>query len=144
MSMPEVVDTDPAEIGGSSYGLPWTFEIGPGSVVFCTCILAGNYVRANSWEISKNVKGRGIQNDGFLAGFAVRQEEHASFEVHMLPFQMQDFAQPRAREDQQPDGGRSMWSNQGSPVFLLRGVLRGWFGFVDQIGVCTENLIRID
>ena len=78
-------------------------------------------------------EGRGIEHHGFLARLAFRQEQQAALEVDMLPFQVQDFAQPAAGEQQQPDRRRRMRTDDGTAL-ALGDVFRGWLGLVHVPG----------
>jgi hypothetical protein len=64
----------------------------------------------------------GVQQDRFLASLAVRKPQHAALEIHIGPAQAQDLAQPRAGEQQQPNGRRGVLSDRYSSVLRLRRV----------------------
>jgi hypothetical protein len=83
------------------------------------------------FEPGQHREGGRIQDDRFRAGLAVGEQQHSAFEVHMPPFEFQDFPQPCAGEDQQADGRCGKRVDNRPAVRLLRRVLRGGLRVID-------------
>src|SRR6266699_3596809 len=84
----EVVNTDAFEARALRNGFP-------GSLKVCSRVLkiiTGDYVGTVTVQPCEDCKGRGVQDDGFSPGLAIRQKQQAPLYINVLPFEMENFA----------------------------------------------------
>ena len=68
-------------------------------------------------------KSLACPSDGLSPGLGVGEKQQTPFEVYVLPFEVQDFPEPTAGEQQQPDCCRGEGTDLGEVVLGLGQVL---------------------
>ena len=129
--MAQVVKPHSFEPGGLADSGPRLFQIG----LRLAELRAWNDIRIafDAWQTDKHFERRCTQVDGLASGFRVDEEDHASFDIHMLPFGVEDFTHARAGQDQEPDRRDGMGVRQRAPVALFWCMLRARLFGVDEI-----------
>src|SRR5262249_9377758 len=107
------------EPGTPRYSLPRTFQIGARLLG----VVARHDVRAEPIEPGEDRKGRSIKDHGLLASLGVGEEQQPAFQVHLFPFEVQDFPEPTAGEQQQPNRCGGEGTDLGEAVLSLGQVL---------------------
>src|SRR5262245_54321910 len=90
----EIVKADTFEPRTPSHRLPRTFQIGARLLG----IVAWYDIRAEPIEAGQNSKGRSIEDHRLPARLGVSDKKHPAFQIHLFPFEMQDFPEPTAGE----------------------------------------------
>ena len=135
----QVVNPHSVEPGAGGYRLPRLVQIGarPLGIVAGddeSLRLAQGARVLGARQLGKrrqHAQRRRIEHDRLAAGLGVWDQQQAAREVHMRPAQVQDFAQSRAGEDQQPDRSGSVRAEHGAAVLRLRYMLGVGNRFVD-------------
>src|SRR5215216_2073886 len=94
--MPQIVNAKALQHGMPSDRLPRTLEVGTG----LAGIVASDDEGADAREAFEHRQGGSVEDHRPLPGFRGRQEQHAALEIHVAPFQMQNFTETTAREQQ--------------------------------------------
>src|SRR5262245_54877185 len=115
----KIMKADAVEPGTPRYSLPRTFQIGARLLG----VVARHDVRAEPIEPGEDRKGRSIKDHGLSTGLGVGEKQQPAFQVHLFPFEVQDFPEPTAGEEQQPDRSGGEGTNLGESVLGLWQVL---------------------
>jgi hypothetical protein len=91
------------------------------SARFLGIIRARHNIRAKPIEAGHHRKRRSVKDHSLPARLGVGQKQQPAFQVHLFPFEVQDFPQPTASEQQQPDRCRGeginlTWTGQSQGV----------------------------
>ena len=107
--VPQVMDTNAVEPSAFCYGLPEPFQVCARLFVLGSRLVSGNDMGADARKIDEYFQSWGVQDDRLLAGLAIGQQQHPSFEIDVLPSQVQDLAESGTSEEQKPHRRRGMW-----------------------------------
>ena len=129
VSVPEVVQANAVQTGPLCDGIPWALQI----VARASRIVAGHHVGPDPLQRIQHGKGRGVEDDSLPAALAVGQEQTATFQVDVLPFQVQDFPEAAASEQKQAERCRRRRCDLGEALGL-RHVFGVGPGFVHRPG----------
>ena len=129
MGMPKVVDANACQACPVRHCLPRLLEIGARLVRKCS----GNDVITRAREGIQDRQRRRVQHHRFLPRFGGRQQQQTTLEIDLVPFEVQNFSQSRARENQQSDCGGGVRADDGAAVGLLRGVLGLRLRFIHRV-----------
>src|SRR5215831_3500951 len=94
IGVPEIVKANAFKSCTPSHRPPRTFEIS----AWLLGIIPRHDIRAESIEAGQDRKRRSIENHCLPAGLGVGEKQQPAFEVHLFPFEVQDFAEPTAGE----------------------------------------------
>ena len=96
MSVAQIVNTDTFKAGIGYDEAPGALEVGARLLVGVTC----DHELPETWKAIEHVDRRGIEDDGFLTGLGIRQQQQSSLKVHLAPAQVEDFSKAAAGENQ--------------------------------------------
>jgi hypothetical protein len=114
----KVVESNAIESGMSRHCLPWTLQISTRLLG----IVTRHDIGAKPIEAGQRRECRGVQNHGFPAGLGVREKQQPALQIYLFPFEVQDFPESTAGEQQQSDRCRGEGTDLGEAVFGLRQV----------------------
>src|SRR5262245_26338140 len=94
--VPQIVQADADQSCTLGHGVPWPLKVSARQFR----IIARDHERPNLLESSYHREGRSVEDDSLATALAVGQEQQASFQIDVLPAQVQDFPQTAAGEEQ--------------------------------------------
>jgi hypothetical protein len=94
--MPQIVQPEPRKTGTLGNRAPGTVEIGAGLLALSPGALACDDVSAKTFKLREYSERRRVEDDRLRASLAVREQEQTAFQIDVLPFELQDFAESSA------------------------------------------------